>query len=152
MRLALDTNILAYAEGVNGAPMKKAALQLLEKLPEGATLLPVQTLGELFSLLVRKAGRTAAQARAAILAWRDAFPLIETSPAVLLAAADLATDHQLGIWDAVILSSAAEAGCRLLLSEDLHPGFTWRGVTVANPFAPTKNELLAALLDAHSKS
>jgi predicted nucleic acid-binding protein len=152
MRLALDTNILAYAEGVNGAPMKKAALQLLEKLPEGATLLPVQTLGELFSLLVRKAGRTAAQARAAILAWRDAFPLIETSPAVLLAAADLATDHQLNIWDAVILSSAAEAGCRLLLSEDLHAGFTWRGVTVANPFAPTKNELLAALLDANSKS
>jgi predicted nucleic acid-binding protein len=152
MRLALDTNILAYAEGVNGAPMKKAALQLLEKLPEGATLLPVQTLGELFSLLVRKAGRTATQARAAILTWRDAFPLIETSPAVILAAADLATDHQLDIWDAVILSSAAEAGCRLLLSEDLHPGFTWRGVTVANPFAPTKNELLAALLDANYKS
>ena len=152
MRLALDTNILAYAEGVNGAPMKKAALQLLEKLPEGATLLPVQTLGELFSLLVRKAGRTAKQARAAILAWRDAFPLIETSPAVLLAAADLATDHQLNIWDAVILSAAAEAGCRLLLSEDLNPNFTWRGVTVANPFATTKNELLAALLDAHSQS
>lgn len=150
MRLALDTNILAYAEGVNGAPMKKVALQLLEKLPEGATLLPVQTLGELFSLLVRKAGRTAAQARAAILAWRDAFPLIETSPAVLLAAADLATDHQLNIWDAVILSAAAEAGCRLLLSEDLHPGFTWKGVTVANPFAPTKHALLAALLVANA--
>lgn len=147
MRLALDTNILAYAEGVNGVPMKKAALQLLEKLPEGAALLPVQTLGELFNLLVRKAGRTAVQARAAMLAWRDAFPLIETSPAVILAAADLAADHQLGIWDAVILSAAAEAGCRLLLSEDLNPGFTWKGVTVANPFATTKNELLAALLD-----
>lgn len=147
MRIALDTNILAYAEGVNGAPMKKAALQLLEKLPEGATLLPVQTLGELFNLLVRKAGRTAAQARAAMLGWRDAFPLIETSPAVILAAADLATDHQLGIWDAVVLSAAAEAGCRFLLSEDLNPGFTWKGVTVANPFATTKHELLAALLD-----
>lgn len=152
MRIALDTNILAYAEGVNGAPMKKAALQLLEKLPEGATLLPVQTLGELFNLLVRKAGRTAAQARAAMLGWRDAFPLIETSPAVILAAADLATDHQLGIWDAVILSAAGEAGCRLLLSEDLNPGFTWKGVTVANPFATTKHELLAALLDPSERS
>jgi predicted nucleic acid-binding protein len=148
VRLALDTNILAYAEGVNGAPMRKAALELLERLPEGSTLLPVQTLGELFSLLVRRAGRTAAQARTAMITWRDAFPLIETSPAVMLAAADLATDHQLGIWDAVILSAAAEAECRLLLSEDLNPGFTWKGVTVANPFATPKHDLLAALLDA----
>ena len=45
MRLALDTNILAYAEGVNGAPMRNAALELVQRLPEGTTLLPVQTLG-----------------------------------------------------------------------------------------------------------
>jgi predicted nucleic acid-binding protein len=57
VRVALDTNILAYAEGVNGAPMKTAALELVHRLPEGTTLLPVQTLGELFNLLVRKAGR-----------------------------------------------------------------------------------------------
>jgi predicted nucleic acid-binding protein len=35
MRLALDTNILAYAEGVNGASMKKAALEIIGKLPAG---------------------------------------------------------------------------------------------------------------------
>lgn len=65
---------------------------------------------------------------------------------MLLAAADLATDHQFSIWNAVILSAAAEAGCRLLLSEDLQGGFTWKGVTVTNPFAPKKHELLAGLL------
>jgi hypothetical protein len=37
VRVALDTNILAYAEGVNGAPMKKAALGLVQGLPEGTT-------------------------------------------------------------------------------------------------------------------
>jgi HTH-type transcriptional regulator/antitoxin HipB len=31
VRVALDTNILAYAEGVNGAPMRKAALELLQR-------------------------------------------------------------------------------------------------------------------------
>ena len=41
MRLALDTNILAYAVGVNGAPMQKAALQLIQMLPDGTTLVPV---------------------------------------------------------------------------------------------------------------
>lgn len=146
MRIALDTNILAYAEGVNGAEMKQKALELMEKLPESAVLLPVQTLGELFNLLVRKAGRTPAKARKAILSWQDAFSLIETSAEVMLSAADLATDHQLSIWDAVILSAAAEGGCRLLLSEDLQEGFTWKGVTVTNPFSPSRHELLTSLL------
>lgn len=146
MRVALDTNVLAYAEGVNGVPMKKAALELVQRLPEGTALLPVQVLGELFNLLVHKAKRSPAKARKAILSWRDAFPLIETSAEVMLAAADLATDHQLGIWDSVILSAAAESGCRLLLTEDLQEGFTWKGVTVTNPFATSKHELLAALL------
>jgi predicted nucleic acid-binding protein len=78
VRIALDTNILAHAEGVNGTPMRKAALDLVQRLPEGTTLLPVQTLGELFNLLVRKAKRPPSKARKAILSWRDAFPLIET--------------------------------------------------------------------------
>src|ERR1700720_4183081 len=125
--------------------MRKAALELVQRLPEGTTFLPVQTLGELFNLLVRKAGRAPAKARSAILSWRDSYPLIEASTEVMVPAADLATDHQLGIWDSVILSAAAEAGCRLLLSEDLQEGFTWKGGTVTNPFAPSKHELLTAL-------
>ena len=78
LRLTLDTNILAYAEGVNGSSMKQVALDLVQKLPQDTTFLPVQVLGELFNLLVSRAGRTRARARAAILSWRDAFPLVET--------------------------------------------------------------------------
>ena len=37
-------------------------------------------------------------------------------------------------------------GFRLLLSEDLQDGFTWRGVTVANPFAAQQHPLWASLL------
>ncbi len=145
MRVALDTNVLAYAEGVNGLAMKKAALEIVESIPQSSVVLPVQTLGELFQLLVRKAGRTPAEARRAVLGWRNAFALMETSPEVLLAALDL-TSRQFGIWDAVILSAAAEADCRLLLSEDMQDGFVWKGVTIANPFAKSKHPLLQALL------
>lgn len=93
-----------------------------------------------------KADRSPQRARAAILSWQGAFPLIETSPAVTLAAIDLAAHHRLGIWDAVVLSASAAAVCRLLLSEDLQAGFTGNGMTVANPFSQEKHELLAALL------
>lgn len=145
MKAALDTNILAYAEGVNGASMKKSALDLIGSLPQASVVLPVQVLGELFQVLARKARRTPAEARSAILGWRNAFALVETSPSVMLAAADLAV-QQFGIWDAVILSAAAEADCRILLSEDMQDGFVWRGVTVVNPFAKRKHSLLQSLL------
>ena len=148
MNVAVDTNVLAYAEAVNGAKNRDAAIALLQALPSESTLVPVQALGELFTVLVRKAGRSRADAAAAVLSWGDAFPLIETSNDVLLAATDLAQAHQLSLWDAVMLSAAADARCRLLLSEDLQEGFTWRGVTVTNPFASRRHPLLDALVSA----
>ncbi len=148
MRVALDTNILIYAEGLNGASMQKSALDLLDALPRDFVVLPAQTVGEFFQVLVRKAKRTPVQARAAILNWCNVFPVAETSLPVLLGAAELAVSHRFSFWDGLVLSSASEAGCRLLLSEDLQPGFTWNSVTVANPFATPKHPLLENLLGA----
>ncbi len=146
MRVALDTNVLAYAEGVNGAERQADALDLIRRLPEDAAVVPAQVLGELYTVLVRKGGRSRDEARDAFLSWRDAFAVVETASATMVAAVDLATDHSLSIWDAVILSAAAQSGCRLLLSEDLQHGFTWSGVTVVNPFASPRHPLLQALL------
>jgi predicted nucleic acid-binding protein len=145
MLVAVDTNVLAYAEGVNGASRRDEATDLLASLPADATLLPAQVLGELFVVLVRKARRPRGEARAAILSWGDAYPLIETTPDVILSALDLSAEHQVGLWDAVVLSAAADARCRLLLSEELQDGFTWRGVTVVDPFSDTPHPLLAAI-------
>ncbi len=146
MKVALDTNILAYAEGAHGSARRDKALNLIQRLPVDAIVLPVQTLGELFNVLVRKVKREPVRAREAVLSWRDAYPTVATSSGVMVNAMDLASDHHLTIWDSVVLAASAEAGCRLLLSEDLQEGFTWRGVTVANPFAPRLHPLLAALL------
>lgn len=147
MKVALDTNLLAYAEGVNGMERRDAALDFVRRLPSEAVVIPVQVLGELFTVLVRKAGRPRDAARAALLGWHDSFPTVATTPDVMVAAADLATDHHLSFWDAIILSAAALAGCRLLASEDLQDGFTWGGVTVVNPFAATRHPLLEAVLE-----
>ena len=66
----------------------------------------------------------------AVLAWADVFRVRDSSWAALQAAMDLHADHQLQIWDALILAVAAEHRCRILLSEDLQHAFTWRGVTL----------------------
>jgi predicted nucleic acid-binding protein len=146
MKVALDTNVLAYAEGTNGAARRDKAVALIQRLPPEDVVLPVQALGELFNVLVRKARRRPSVAREAVQSWRDAFIVSETSAAVMISATDLASGHDFSIWDSVVLAASAEAECRLLLSEDLQNGFTWRGVTVANPFGPTFHPILAALL------
>jgi predicted nucleic acid-binding protein len=146
VRIALDTNILAYAEGVNGAEMQATALDLISRLPDTDVFLPVQALSELFNVLTRRASRGRAAARAIVLSWCDGFSLLDTSTTVMLGAVDLATDHEMTIWDSMILAAAAESGCRLLLSEDFQDGFTWGGVTVTNPFSPSRHALLEALL------
>jgi predicted nucleic acid-binding protein len=146
MKVALDTNILAYAEGVNGEERRLQAADLVAALPLAATVVPVQVLGELFHLLTRKVRRPAAEARAAVLAWQDAFAVHPTTTSVLASAMDLSSSHGLASWDAVILAAAADAGCRLLLSEDMQDGFTWRGLTITNPFAAERHPLLQAVL------
>ena len=63
-----------------------------------------------------------------------------TTEATMLAAMDLAADHQLSIWDAVILAAAAETGCRLVFPRTCGTGSP-RGLTVANPFADQRHAL-----------
>ena len=134
MRVALDTNILVYAEGVSGGERKIAAARIINDLAGNEAVVPVQALGELFSVLTRKAGRPAIEADKAVPGWLDAYPVADTSSAVSVDAMELSVAHKLALWDAIMLAAAAAPGCRLLLSEDMQDGFTRRGVTISNPF------------------
>jgi predicted nucleic acid-binding protein len=131
---------------MNGRQARERALDVIGRLPPGDIAIPVQVLGELYNVLVRKAGESPARARAAVLRWSDAFTTIDSTSAGLLAAMDLARDHRLGLWDSLILATAARDECRLLLSEDLHEGFSWGGLTVVNPMSAKPHPLLAAVV------
>jgi predicted nucleic acid-binding protein len=135
VRVALDTNILVYAEGLNGAARRDQALAAIEAIGDDELVLPVQTLGELFVVLTRKAGRTAADARLAIRRWEEAALVVPTDAGVLADAAELVVAHRFSFWDAVIVAAAATAGARTLLTEDMNHGFVWRSLAIRNPFA-----------------
>lgn len=150
MRVGLDTNLLVYAACVESGPHDKAKIaaapSILDRLASGTdVVIPAQVLGELFSVLVRS-GRTRDLARDKVLAIAEGVAVAATSPTTSISALDLAVEHRLQIWDAIVLTAAAEAGCAFLLSEDMQHGFTWRGVTILNPFLDPMDERLAALL------
>ena len=146
MRIAIDTNILAYAEGVGDTARRDASLDLLTRLPPECVLLPAQVLGELFRVLTGKARCTPDTARSRVLQWADSFEVVDSVWPAFQAAFDLTDDHGLQIWDALILAVTAENRCRMLLSEDMQHGFTWHGVTVVNPYRIPPHPLLSPLL------
>ncbi len=73
MRVALDTNILAYAEGVNTTAQLAAAAALVARLPPDRIVLPAQVLGELFAVLTRKARLPPQEARILVARWMTTY-------------------------------------------------------------------------------
>lgn len=137
---AIDTNILAYAEGLeaSSSDMEKvvAAQLLLDDLFAAQTppCIAAQTLAELFHLLVRKARISRAEAAQRTERIMSLASVVPTDELLFAQAMQAAVTHRLQIYDAIVLAAAAQAGCDVLLSEDLQHGFEWNGVRVRNPF------------------
>jgi predicted nucleic acid-binding protein len=146
MLAAIDTNVLGYAEGAGDERRKRLARALLVRLPDDRVILPVQVLGELYRILTGKCRLPASLAQDAVLRWADTFVVRPSTWTALQSAMDLSAAHGLTIWDSLIVAVAAEQRCRLLLSEDLQPGFTWQGVTIVDPFVEPAHPLLDELL------
>jgi len=143
MRIAVDTNLLVYAEGEGDEPRCKQAQALFARLPPAEVLLPVQVLGELYNVLTRRFRRGADRTRSAVLEWASLYAVRDSTWTALRTAMELNSAHEMPIWDALILSVASEHRCRVLMSEDLQHGFTWGGVTIVNPLLDPAHPLLA---------
>jgi predicted nucleic acid-binding protein len=144
--ICADTNFLVYAEqaGQSDVDRRKAELSLrILASRQTEIILPLQALGEFYTVMLRKYGLTRSEASVRVDMWKSKFPVMPTSVSSFDTARDLAVAHKLSLWDAIILAVAAEAGCALLLSEDLQNGFFWRGVTVVNPYAEPLHPRLA---------
>jgi predicted nucleic acid-binding protein len=152
VKIAIDTNILCYAEGVNGPALMTEALKLFRQLPTESIVIPAQALLELFNVLVRKAGFSRPAAVPKVTQWMSGYQTASTTSALMTTAMELAVRHEFQIFDAMILAAAAEAKCSLLLTEDMHEGFTWNGVTITNPFKPNRHVWLDLLLSGESQN
>lgn len=147
MRVAADSNILAYAEGLGDVRRRDRALDITRRLRLAANLhVPAQVLGELFRVLRGKAARPPADTFAAISAWSATSKVEPSTVEAFENAFKLATSHSFDIWDALILSVAAGARCSVLLSEDMHHGFIWDGCTIVDPFREPAHPLLVTVL------
>lgn len=145
-RPSLAANLLVYADGLDGPEKAAAVAPVLEAAIHAGGVVPAQALGEYYNVLVRKRGLRSDEALRRVARWTGLYDVHAAEVATFERALELASAHRLQVWDAVILATSAQAGCSMLLTEDLQQGFSWSGVTVVNPFAHRPHELLAELL------
>jgi predicted nucleic acid-binding protein len=79
MRIAVDTNLLVYAEGEGDEPRCHQARALFAHLPPAELMLPVQVLGELYNVLTRRFGRSADTTRSAVLEWASLYAVRDST-------------------------------------------------------------------------
>jgi predicted nucleic acid-binding protein len=131
----IDTNILIYAISANPADSDKR-IKATELLRSTDLALSVQVLQEFYAQARRPARMRPLdheQAVAMIEALKR-YPILDNTVAVFDRALAIRGRWPLSIWDAMILASAAELGCDLVLTEDMKAGEVIAGVRVVNPF------------------
>lgn len=134
MRIALDTNVLVYAEGYGDAARCDRARDVLDALPVHNVVLPAQCLGELFRVLNGKAELPRQESVEHVLAWAELFATAGSTTEAFLLALDLVRSHAVQMWDALIIAVASKENCTRLVSEDVPGESSLAGVRVVNPF------------------
>jgi predicted nucleic acid-binding protein len=134
-RSFFDTNVLVYTDDKASPTKRRRALALVaEHRRGGSGVVSMQVLQEYFVAVTRKLNVDVriARRKVELLAEFDVF-----SPDVsdILAAIDLQRLHNFSLWDALIIRAAKQAGCTVLLSEDLQTARELNGLRVVNPFA-----------------
>ena len=146
-RIALDSNILIYAElEPESDKGKRAADLILRVAPDG--VIAAQVLGEFLRFIQRRAPNALDEALKQATLYRAAFLTPATTADIIAAAAELARTHHVQLWDAVVCAVSAQAGAKVLLSEDMQDGRVLASLRVINPFEPANAAAIEAALVA----
>jgi predicted nucleic acid-binding protein len=147
IRFTLDTNLLVYSVDRTEGSRHYLALDVVNRAVDADCWLTLQSLSEFYSVTRRK-GVTRADAAAQVGNWLAIFPCVAISPGAIRQALADNLAGRASYWDALLVATAAEAGCTLVLTEDMANGAMLGGVTVHHPFAGDNlTQLTQELLD-----
>jgi predicted nucleic acid-binding protein len=133
-RSFFDTNVLVYADDDDAPAKQRLARDLWrDHRRTGTGVVSMQVLQEYFVTVTRKLKLDPRKARRKVELLSE-FDVAAPEVADILAAIDLHRFHGFSFWDAVLLRTAQQSGCRVLLSEDFQEGREIDGIQVVNPF------------------
>jgi predicted nucleic acid-binding protein len=133
-RSFFDTNILVYSDDESAPRKQRRSRDLVaEHRRAGTGVVSLQVLQEYFVTVTRKLKVDPRTARRKVELLAE-FDVAAPQVADILAAIDIHRLHGFSFWDALVLRSAQQAGCRVLLSEDFQDGRELDGIQIVNPF------------------
>jgi predicted nucleic acid-binding protein len=112
----------------------------------GPCWLTLQSISEFYAVVTRKGMLRPTEAVPIAEAMIQLFRTASASAAAVRAALNTAVTGRASYWDALLVMTAAEAGCTAILSEDLSDGDILGGVRIINPFAESGLSPLAEAL------
>jgi predicted nucleic acid-binding protein len=130
----LDTNILVYAVDPREGWKYHVATTIVDCSIEQSCVLTVQALAEFVAVATRRGTRSRADAVAQARDWLRVFPIVAADQYALDLAYMAIEQERFGLFDALLLATAHQAGCSMVLSEDMHDGARLAGIVVRNPF------------------
>jgi predicted nucleic acid-binding protein len=133
-RYSLDANILVYTLDTRDPRRHAQAIAIAAASVRRDCWLTLQSLGEFYSAATRKLGVPATIAAAQVRRWAAIHRLVGPSWRAVDVAMDAAAAGRFSYYDALMLATAEEAGCRAMLSEDMADGASFGGIAVMNPF------------------
>jgi predicted nucleic acid-binding protein len=134
VRSFFDTNVLLYSDDESAPAKQRLSRGLVaEHRRERSGVVSLQVLQEYFVNVTRKLGVDPRIARRKVEILAE-FDVAAPELADILAAIDLHRLHGFSFWDALVLRSAKQSGCSVLLSEDFQDGREIDGIKVVNPF------------------
>jgi predicted nucleic acid-binding protein len=133
-RAFYDTNVLAYAHDGSSPRKQERAQELVKQgLRERTMAVSTQVFSELFVVATRKLGLGPVDVLRELHILSRAR-VVEPTLAMVFESIGLAQTAGISYWDALVVVSAASAGCATLYTEDLNHGQEIAGVRVVNPF------------------
>jgi predicted nucleic acid-binding protein len=134
IRVAIDSNVLIYAEF---EPDSEKGIRSTELILQAARdgVIPAQVLGEFLRFVQRRVPASFEDAVRQVSLYQSVFLTPPTTDAIINKASELARAHRMQLWDGVVCAASAQAGARVLLTEDMQDERIIDGLRLMNPFA-----------------
>ena len=138
-RYFLDTNLFVYAFDRDNLDKQARANELIKIALAGrAGCISFQVIQEFINVATRKFETPLSMPDCEKYLHAVLAPLCEVFPSIefYVQSLEIVERWQFSYYDALIVTAALQAKCRVLYSEDLHHGQKIQDLTIQNPFKP----------------